>query len=390
MKKVFRSVGISLLLIMALSACGSDSGAAGSGDGAVVTEDRETADTSQTVSDEAAEASDGEDGTSEDSAVDPEQKRMECALYVFTAFQNMDAEALKPFLEESDYNNLAEGFGWIQDNPEDAEFWKQTVGTMRYFPESDVLIARSPEYVGAKWYTDCWKNNAEIPAEDSQDFPKEYLDEIYDTYYKDAPYTIINGFGNEIMSQDEEGNYLCYLFKMLPRMGYDELSGALRDHGNSAALRAAILLDCGNSYGLGYDYISDDIPGYEAILSKDLDGMIQIVDTGVELEENNTSARCYNDYYKDAQNQELLQQYLNDECEVYRELDQIHFYLPIDVDNTFPYSYVLTENDKAELRQMNVRFVYSSLMSSFPDNFDNNFTPYYDLVEFARYQGIVE
>lgn len=304
------------------------------------------------------------------------------AAVILEAFQNLDEEALKPFLNEKDYTEVAAAFAAIKEVPEDVEVWNRTIGTMIYLPGSDVLIGKCCDYVTAKWYTDCWKNKEEFPADESVGFPKEYLDAIYNNYYKDAPYRMLMFNFSKIVNIHEDGS-LCYTSSLSDALDIDF---EFYDY-KPEELRATVLLNREEYFHFGYEYIAEDIPEYEVLMSKDLDKMLEIVEGCPDWE---NMRNRYQDYLMNTDARAAIQTFFNEECEVYRDVSKIMFYFPVDVDKVSFYRYLFTEEDKGTIRQLEEGFVHwGGFIGKFPENLHNNF-PYSELVEYAKDFGIVE
>ncbi len=311
-----------------------------------------------------------------------EAVKKQYAAAILEAFQNLDEESLKPFLNEEDYMDTAAVFTLIKENPEDVEVWNRTIGTMIYLPGSDVLIGKSCDYVTAKWYTDCWKNNEELPADESVGFSKEYLEAIYDKYYKDAPYLMLKHDFSKIVGIHEDGS-LCYTSTLFDALDIDFKFYSYKPE----ELRATVILNQEKFFVLGYEYIAEDIPEYEALMSKDLDKMLEIVEGCDDWEDMKNR---YQDYLLNADAKAAIQTFFNEECEVYRNVSQIMFYFPVDVDKVGYYSYLFTEEDKETVRQLEEGFMdWGGFIGMFPEHLGNNF-PYSELIDYAKDFGIVE
>ncbi len=311
-----------------------------------------------------------------------EAVKKQYAAAILEAFQNLDEESLKPFLNEEDYLEVATVFTAIKEVPEDVEVWNQTIGTMIYLPGSDILIGKSCDYVTAKWYTDCWKNNEELPADESVGFPKEYLEAIYENYYKDAPYLMLKYDFSKIVGIHEDGS-LCYTSSLFDALGIDFKFYSYKPE----ELRATVILNQEKFFNFGYEYIAEDIPGYEALMSKDLDKMLEIVEGCDDWEDMKNR---YQDYLLNADARAAIQTFFNEECEVYRNVSQIMFYFLVDVDKVGFYSHVFTEEDKETVRQLEEGFVHwGGFIGKFPEHLYNNF-PYSEMIDYAKDFGIVE
>lgn len=408
MKKKAASIVIAnILLIAALTACGSNDNASKSDGSSDVFQSEGSSNevspfggsdtpigTTQSDNANDSDSEDGEDitddtaGSALSDALDEETVKRQYAATIFEAFQNLDAEAMKPFLG-NDYEYAVKVFDLIKNDPDDLAFWNNTIGNMVYLPDSDVLITKSCAYITSKWYTDCRINNEDLPASASEDFPKEYLDEIYNNYYVDAPYTLELEFADQIISEWSDGA-MCHFFSLTDAMGMDHFSFSTY-HPNH--LRAAILLNRAESFSLGYEYIAEDIPEYEDLLSRDLDKMMALLDGVIDVENPSKYSleETYRDYFMNDENRAVLQQFFYEKCESYTNLGTICFFFPLDVDKIFPYSYVLTQADKDTIKNMGIELIYESgPIRSFPVDFDRNFSPYRELVDCAKSFGLVE
>ena len=78
---------------------------------------------------------------------------------IFKAFQALDTDTLAIYADDEEpLQNLE----IIKADPRKKEFWEKTVGQWIYIEEKGILLTKSLDYIEANWYTDCWKNNAEM------------------------------------------------------------------------------------------------------------------------------------------------------------------------------------------------------------------------------------
>lgn len=307
---------------------------------------------------------------------------------IVEAIKNLDYDTLALYLRDDKIEGAREGIERLKNNPEDVDFWNKTVGTMIYFEDSDVLLYKSVDYTMSAWYTDCWKNNADIPEDSSKDFSDEYLEEIYNKYYAEAPYEAICKASDSLrVLIEDDGSVSFYpLFHDELREIIDSIT---TDYTN---MKAAILLTEENCFSLGYEYIMDpsNNPDYELFMNKDLDAIMnRAVELGVvDLESTRSKSRAYKNYFMEEANKIAIQDFLNNQCTVLRDLHYIRIFAPVNIEKTFPF-YVLTREDKETLRNMNLNLVHVISFSSFNAD-ENDFMFFNDLSDSAIENGIVD
>lgn len=363
-----KTIGVLVLILgMALTACGGDAGqqSAGNVDPVVGAGNGDSAELSEEVL---------------------EAMTKEHITTFFTAVQNLDAETMQPYLSELEYEQVCKIFNIVKSDPRELEFWNKTVGEIMYFPDSGALVAKSNRYIFSKWYTDCWSSNTEIPDELSL----EDLDAIYDKYYEEAPYAINRFFTLTFFYLSEDGAIAeVDLGQFWTAMGCTHLDTPPYDC-DAVDIRLAVLMDSSDTISSNYEKIAEDIPGYADLLSKDIDRLIEIVDAWPKAEKAGLYFDCYNQYYKNEENKEIMQQFLNEECDIYRIPYTIYVFTPYDPEKMDPKGRYVTLEDRQTLKEMDLRLVEMNTIRSFPENFDNNFTAYYDIVSCAKDLGVVE
>ena len=313
------------------------------------------------------------------------------AATVLEGYKRLDADALAPFLSDSEYEKVKVVFSFIKNSPEDRAFWDNTVGNVIYLEGYDLLLVKSIKCIEAKWYTDVWMNNEIIPANASKDFPVEYLDAIYDKYYDAAPYEISYNTARYMFYWDNDDSLSIALDTIPIFLGCERLQYLFTNYEyyTPSALRSAILLNSTENYSLGFDYIANDIPLYEDLLSKDLDKFMEIVSDIEQEEEKGYYYHIYENYYKNEQNRALLQKFINEECEVLRNVSDVVICLPVDVYTVDPYNYFIKDEGKKALSQMDKRMITFLHISEASDYYDI-FSEYVELLYRAFDMGIVE
>lgn len=349
---------------------------------------------------ESAETAEAEDVRAEDTEVlqqTDERSIYEVASFVLEAYRNLDYEALKPYMVEDEYTELADAFKRIRSNEADTEFWKKTVGTMVYLEDSDTIVAKSIDYIICKWYMDCCAENAELPDRDAENFPVEYLDSIYEKYYADAKWEMVH-MAAEIFVKERDGAFFFYPDHIGELLGCERLYYIL-DHTSSYGeyefsqrLRSYLLLDSEACFSLGYEYIYESIPECDEFLSGDLDRMVAVLDTYITPETDGFYYEEYQYYYQDEANRAILQSVMNDRCELYRDLSDVVLFMRIDYDCLYPYDTIsLAEGDRAFLQENGMEVVYCVHMFECPDLFwDNNFRMFSEIAGYAHKLGLVE
>ena len=316
----------------------------------------------------------------------------EIADIVFKAYQEIDLDTLKIYLSEEDYEDAASNLAAVKENAEDYQMWQNTVGKMIYFADSDVLLAKSTQWVEYRWYADCWKANAEIPADESEDFTKEYLKGIYDKYYVEAPYIAVQDLSDEMNFRVEDGYVKCDISDILEEAEHGDWWDLFNSY-LDGAFYAALILNSADCFGLGYDYIAyqpdgePQIPDYEVFYSKDLTKFVEVVE-GYNVEDTGIYMETFNNYYKDKAKRAIIQQYLNEKCEIIRGLSGLAIVFPANEEH---YGYqMLTEEDFAYIESLGIRCVEIDNMYEFPEYWGNNFSPYYELVQCVKYEGLLD
>lgn len=318
----------------------------------------------------------------------------EIADIVFKAYQELDLDTLRVYLSDSDFMESSSHLEPIKQDPENYQIWQNTVGTMIYFADSDVLLAKSTAWVESSWYTDCWENGWLIPASSSEDFSRDYLENIYKTYYVNAPYIAHPELSKEMDFRVENGYVKCDITRILEVVNHGYWIDLFNPY-SDGYLYSALLLDNADCFELGYDYIlggsGEDakIPDYEALYGGDLSEFVEVVGKYDIEDESGIYTDTFVNYYKDDTNRAILQKYLDDNCEIKRGLSEVTFFYPANFEKHYGY-YDLTEDDISYIESLGIECVMVNYIFQFPKNWGNNFSPYYELVQCAKYEGLLE
>ncbi len=385
-----------LVTVLSLSACGKDNVGPSvnntTGTNAEVNEDSSIADGESGASIAGSEETDTEEDINsttianfETLTKDEEKKILKYhTAIIIEAIKKLDVDTLKQYIEPENIERVEQSINKIKSNQSDVDFWNNTVGTIFYLEESDILLMKSHEYTYGNWYTDCWKNNETIPADDSVDFSNEYLDMIYEKYYKDAPYVayynVANDFAVDINDEGKVTFNPIFIYS-----NYECIVDCLMD--TDINMRASVLLNEVDCLDLGYDYIKDDNEHFQLFLDKDLDG---IVSKGIEMGVVDTEkiGTIYSNNFRDENMKNVVKQFLNDNCTVVRDLSNIYIIAPANINNTFPLN-ALKGSDRDKLKEMGIEIITILSVLKFNED-DNDFVLLMDLSNLVIEHGLAE
>lgn len=308
-------------------------------------------------------------------------------------FKNLDAEVMKPFISEEDYNSYKEYFDYVLADEELHALWKDTIGELIYYPDSEACVLKDTEWVYQAWYTDCYRNNADIPASDAEEFSKEYLMDIYNKYYDKAPYIVETGV-NHFEYEIEDGFLKIDMNNFFEDMGYARINDIFYTDFYGICFNYSILImgDVKN-LSLGYDYISSDedsennIYNVDAFLDKDIDTIVEMARNIDEEYQNGITWGIFNVYFFDEANRTKIKQYVNDNCYFLRGLSHVTLYMPCD--DNFLSLEQLNDKDRADLKAKDIDIMEKKPIFAYPGNLDD-LTAFYYLVELMQCKGLLE
>ncbi len=311
-------------------------------------------------------------------------------------FKNLDAESMKPFIDEKDYNLYKKYFDSVLADEEACNLWKDTIGRLIYYPDSQVCVLKNIDWVYKAWYTDCYRNNEVIPESDASSFSKEYLMNIYDKYYDEAPYTVKTAIGRCYDYEIEDGYLKIDMTDFLDEIGYAKLNDIFKS--NSAEDMcfdySIVIMGKVESLSLGYDYICGDenpennIYNIDAFLDKDIDTIVDMTKDIDDKYKDGIYWAWFNTYYLDEENRSKVKEFIDENCFFLRGLGDVTMWRPSDYD--FGPLKNLNERDKADLQARNLNILESDTARQYPGFFKNNFSMFYDVVELMKYKGLFD
>lgn len=288
----------------------------------------------------------------------------------FKAFQTLDLDVLFSYFDDE---YAIEALTAIHDDADALDFWNKIISTIVYFPDSNLLIAKSTDYIYGNWYTQAWKENKEIP-ESTANLSKEEVLALYDQYFADAPY--VCALPRKAFYV-KDGHFRVSLDPLLDSIHY-ERPYTLTDF-NNCLQYGSLLMGKQDSLSLGYEYIAKDTPAYQKLYEKDLDTMVSEVESVLsDSDRSGSFYKSYQNYYVPAENRAILQQYFNENIDCYMMLGNLCYLDKADVDHDFP-MYVGTQETRSQLKNYNI--VNRHLLLKFPDNLSNNFNFFYEIAD---------
>ena len=310
----------------------------------------------------------------------------EVFAYVLDGVQQLDAEVLKPFVDEDKYNDYYTFFELIKASELDTEFWNKTVGLIDYYPVSDIIVGKNIDYVQAAWYTDCDKNNVDLGIEDVAELSDEELTRIYKEYYVNAPMDVAYEASGVVWVNDD--NYFrCNVDDIFEVLGYPEMYDILGIYTNNNINYSTLLLGEEDCLSLGYDYIDADILCVDSLLNRDLTEMIELTKAIDESEKDGPYWKCFETYFLDEKNLAVVQEFINNECIILRDLSMIQMFIPSDF-SIFPLSVMKDGKEIDEFKAKNYNLMYQEQILEYIENDDiDSFSAFYDLIEIMKAKG---
>lgn len=291
---------------------------------------------------------------------------------VFEAFRTLDTQTLATYTDDE---SLLEHLDAVREDAEALDFWNKIVGEMVYFADSDILMAKSSGYIYGNWYTQAWKEGKEL-VDEVAELSKEEALALYDQYFAEAPY-VCGQIIDELDPVIEDGYLICEMDGILESVWYAELSEIW---GIFDPIDYAVLLmgaeDC---FGLGYDYLAEDMPAYETVLSMNLNDIYTVVEEQIpEEKKDGLYYEYYQKYVVPEENRAIMQQAIDENVQAYRTLYSVWVMEKADVETDYPMSYA-TEETRSQLKNYNVVNCYH--IRRFPTDFGNDFTVFYEVAE---------
>lgn len=236
--------------------------------------------------------------------------------YLFmTSIINLDTETLKKLsLDETGISCLET----IKNDAQRKDLWEKTVGKVIYLPESRQLIYKDPLHIYCMYITDIHNTIGGDPTEMARYSYDEVL-EFYNKYYEKAFYVAKEVDINEI------DTILSFLYEYL---GLVEPITASKE-----GLFQLVCPEYENYLSLP-EYIDteDGFPNWIAFKDLNLDSMLPVIEAGFydnESLENPLYKDEFEFYFKNTQNKQNLQKFINENCIHYKTAVNITYYVPI-------------------------------------------------------------
>jgi hypothetical protein len=183
-------------------------------------------------------------------------------------------DVLKEHLSESDYDAFEE----INEHLDYKKMYQNTIGKIIYLEDSDKVLAINVNQAASSWYTECWKNNAELPKKVS-DLTCEEINDIYEKHYKNSGYIMSNIEKRDLKYKFKDGKLIYDVDEIFSCVGYpdihEKLAPGWNEYGNYCNY---IFGDSTNLYtNNGYEIINkdNDFPDWEMYFLPTLDEFIR-------------------------------------------------------------------------------------------------------------------
>lgn len=383
MKKLFAAILVTVLAVSSLTAC-SDKPAKGSSSSLPDTmESSLNALDSKTETENTGDAdvyTDTDDGSTNDSTGGirengslPEyaeeltdEEREYYFGHIYDAFVALDTETLTDYALDSDVLEILDA---IRNDAQALDFWNKITGSTKYFADSDLLLIKSTEYIYSRWYTEHWENNTELPNS-TEDLSYDETMAIYDKYFAEAPYTC--GQLKDLM-EIQDGYIKCDLGDI-----FDTAYGPKMRHVMSmnGMYYGSLLMAKDGKMNLGFDYIKEAFPEYEAYMSLNLDKLVDI--TSASISEEDKAGNTYTDYFEKyiipEDSRAILQRYVDENFTCLRTESDLKVFYPADAEKDYPY-YRGTAEAKEALKNYNI--VNIIRIYEYPQDFGHSFSPFF-------------
>lgn len=277
---------------------------------------------------------------------------------VVQAYLSLDIEMIRSFSADPDNDQNIQRLEKIANDEESRNYWKETIGTAIYYPNSDIFLYKSADYAFAKWWTACKEKGIEIG--DFEDMPDELRESLWKEYQK-APYemssVLFDDYGMEI--EDGYWNVNYTIIKDL----YDGIDDAISSiYYNDHLDPLELLFDC-PSTSLGYDYIEDEVAFYEEYKNKDFNSIFDKIE-----KRDGSFFEAWKKYHDDPDLKKKLDSYIMQEGEWYESISSIQLVLPIQATDDWKFKKDrICKNDgvlEAELEDMDLRVIYNIHLES--------------------------
>ncbi|MBQ9766517.1 MAG: hypothetical protein IJW37_00220, partial [Lachnospiraceae bacterium] len=139
---------------------------------------------------------------------------------------------------------------------------------------------------------------------------------------------------------------------------------------------------------LGYEYIYSEILDFNAIYAMDLDKFVEITNGVEDKYKKGTFWETFEEYYVDTTRRAILMEYLTEECLIYRDLGNIVVYLPVNK-KEYPMR-ALKMDDLKDYESGNIQAYFRTRILAYPENFNNNFSAFDSVADYAKGAGLFD
>lgn len=352
-KKTLSLLLIAAMLAALLTGCGKDSGNTSTGLDGVPnpSQNEEKNSTGITESDDIGDSNIFEE-VRPNGQIDELTDAEKCyyAGVILRAAQALDTDTLSLYADDEEPLRYLE---LIKADSDSKEFWDKTVGQWMYFDEDGIIVSKSPVYIQAKWYTECWKNNEDITFSNYEKITLEEALSLYKTYYESSPYVLTDFYYLFINLWVENGYVKCDMDNILsPVIPSVKLSNLFNEE---ECFNAGSLL-FGLFYNLGYDYIEETTPYYQEFMSGDVESIAKAARKMLPADEQTDYILPYlENYFESEKYRDVIQTYLRENTEILRDLDYVYFCMPKILDES-----VYSSRTRERLKDYEIiTFVYS-------------------------------
>jgi hypothetical protein len=270
------------------------------------------------------------------------------------AIIDMDTKILNEILITNDLVLLHS----IYNNSNYKELYKNTIGKAIYLPDSEVFVIKDVEWIFYKWYSDIYEKGGPVPVNIGS-LTISDINEIYNKYYDAAPYKIVET--SSLTFKLHRGNIKYDANKMITSLlgascDLKYLTPSSKGYGNFVLggnyhdfVGKSINPD--NIYKKGYDL-------WKTVYRFNVDEMINIIDhddsviTDNEWDEEYDMA-IYNQYYKNTEYKNQIKEWVKDNYEIYRGVDDIAIFIDIHVKYDSPYQ-GFTKTEQTFLEKLDI------------------------------------
>lgn len=256
-----------------------------------------------------------------------------------TYYTNLMVEAIKAL----DVDTLAKLFPYdtisinflktIKNNDEKTQLWDMTIGQYIYLPQSRQLVYRSPMHIYCMWMEMAYSNNGFVANEITR-YNYARVIEVYNKYYNNAFYT------SKKLSISEVNTIHALFYETLGIAGLDLLA--------DGALFQFVLPEIENGFESQSNINNKEFfPDWQHFKDLKIDSMAPLVEETLDFYYEFKDE--YNYYFKNQENKDKMQRFLDEKCKPYRTAINITYFVPVKKD-----SLMLTKTESDFIKDINL------------------------------------